>query len=532
MLMLKMTVLKSSFWKASIALFVVIVFLPILPTHAQFGNQAQLVAKKCDCFCATKEGTKPPGGGEIKVLSVSDCKDSCKAQKDKMAVCAFDLTQYPAQNQNCFTQEQCTAAIKEYCGDPSQKDPNSSVVCGSTEDTFDSYQPPECMPGSHYCYAPKNSTNVRLNISIGGLIMVNDLETYIGTIFKWMETAGIIIAIVLIMIGGLQYALGGFSSGQLDSGKKRIKNAALGLILLMCSIVIIELINPQLSSVSVPRLPMIKTVNIAGAGKSCETLHDTEKFKIGIGTNAKEDYGESSPGCGKIGVLLEGPKKTAVAAGSTCNFKYCPYENNLGYAKDQCLGGGKNAKCLPCGEIYEGSDVIKAVGVSPSPSVCGGFVFESEGPVEKPTKIQRCGWTKDAEVNKGALAGAVKVFEAGACVFVDINCSEIENCEDYGIKVKASNEFKKNVPLVFLNSDPSNISLQSICEENPCKIKLEQRGCNFYEDREPSLPLSIDNLGDYAKACANATKEEGIADKVGDALLNSIVNPLIDAVGL
>src|SRR3989339_1615977 len=207
--------------------------------------QAQVAVRNCDCFCATKEGTKPPGGGAIKVLSVSDCQDACKAQKDKMAVCAFDLTQYPAQNQNCFTQEQCKTAVNEYCGDSASKDETSSVVCKSKDDSFDSYQPPECMPGSHYCYAPKNSTNVRLNIQIGGLVRVDNLETYVGTLFQWMEGAGILLAIVFIMVGGLQYALGGISSDQMSKGKDRIKNSTMGLILLICSIAIIELINPQ-----------------------------------------------------------------------------------------------------------------------------------------------------------------------------------------------------------------------------------------------------------------------------------------------
>ncbi len=458
--------------------------------HAQGVSERQ-----CDCFCATKKGTKPPGSGEEMVsTSTEECKAKCKTQGDRVAVCAFAVDQYPSQDDSCFTQDECEKQVKAFCGDGSQSDAYSTIECDKdTRDTFGETQPPGCMPNSHFCYPPKNATKVRLNIAIGTTTVVNDIEKYVSILYQWLVTVGITFTIVLVMIGGLQYTLGGASSEQMKKGKDRIKNAVIGLILLLSSILIIETISPQLSRISVPRLPMIKTREIADSAKSCETLFTEEKFKIRWDESRQKNQkryipfnGKNNPRCGTIGEVVEGPGGVNVNAGLTCNFRDC------GNPDRACLGSGWNARCLSCGQIYDGSTALIGSGVVPSASTCGQFTKGvTKGTSEMPDTIEQCGWTKDGDLNEGALGGGVfKVASNGACVNIVMDCSTIRKsglCRNYHT-VPLTNDAEGGEQLYSADSESdecftfgscANFSYKSICEENPCKIK---GGCEIRGD--------------------------------------------------
>ena len=472
---------------------------------AQFIN-AQGAPQPCECFCATDKGAKPPGD-TLEAMSVRECQTACKNNGDKVAACAFDLSEYPEQNPSCFNLDQCTKAIKAYCGDASSDTSSkeySTISCesGSVADSFETkYQPPECPPNFHYCYAPKNSTSVRLNIQIGGTSQVNNLETYVQVAYQWMVTAGVIIAIVLVMIGGLQYVLGAASQSQISSAKKRIQNAVIGLILLLSCILIIETVNPKLSSIAVPRFPMIKTVNLAGSGKSCEILVDEDKFTVGYnpqGQGTKKVYtqytGSKSPGCGTLGAVLKGPEDSAVTAGMTCNFQNCDslaerLEPGFVDGSSRCIGSGNKAACFSCGELYDGNEELKKRGIAPSSSLCGQFTRGIEsGTAEKPDTIHRCGWTKDGDYNEGT--GAIKPASSGACVNIVFDCKAIRSagCEGYA-DVPANNDIEGEEKLSDADVEPNasfpclgpcaDFSMKTICNENPCKVPT---GCYFVEE--------------------------------------------------
>lgn len=486
------------------SLFLVLCLLGVAPSIVHAQNAAP---RLCDCFCATKQGAKPPGSNgsasSLQSMTTDQCQAACKNQKDKVAVCAFDPAQYPDRNVSCFSLEQCTKAVKDYCGDTTSEESGSTVSCKSTSvaDSFDSnYQPPECPPDFRYCYAPKNSTNVRLNIQIAGMTQVQDFEKYVSVIYQWMVGAGVTIAIVLVMVGGFQYVVGAASPGQVGKGKERIKNAVVGLILLLCCILIVEAVNPRLSTISVPRLPMIKTIEVAGSGKSCEVLADSDGFQVGVNkSGTMYSNGTNSPGCGGVGFLLKGPNSADVPAGLTCNFKDCPNDQVAdGKDRERCVGSGTNAACLKCEQIFDGSDALEGKSIIPSASTCGQFGSGTTMRGGKPVTVERCLWTKDGDFGDGIGAG--KFLTNGACAYMRMDCSNVKTCGDYG-KVELYNDSEGTETLSSADTerdefsgclgDCSNFSYKTICEENPCQIP---GGCKMPTVYHSSLSPDV-NIG-------------------------------------
>ncbi|MDG1949334.1 MAG: hypothetical protein P8J32_00750, partial [bacterium] len=79
-----------------------------------------------------------------------------------------------------------------------------------------------------------------------GTITVNFLGEYIEGVYKWLIGASTTIAIIFIMIGGIMYAFGAASQGAISKAKERIKNAVIGLVLLLSVHVMMITVNPNL----------------------------------------------------------------------------------------------------------------------------------------------------------------------------------------------------------------------------------------------------------------------------------------------
>lgn len=72
-----------------------------------------------------------------------------------------------------------------------------------------------------------------------------DPASFFSAIFKLGITIAAFLAVIMIMIGGLQYMSTDKISGKED-GKDRITKAILGIILILLSVIILEIINPDI----------------------------------------------------------------------------------------------------------------------------------------------------------------------------------------------------------------------------------------------------------------------------------------------
>jgi len=79
----------------------------------------------------------------------------------------------------------------------------------------------------------------------GDYLEIGFIGQYIAGLYSWMLGAGTLIAVVMVMIGGLQYMIGK-GVGDVQKGKDRIKNAVIGLVLLLGSYTILYTVNPDL----------------------------------------------------------------------------------------------------------------------------------------------------------------------------------------------------------------------------------------------------------------------------------------------
>ncbi len=79
----------------------------------------------------------------------------------------------------------------------------------------------------------------------GSVVSVNFLATYINAIYAWALGAGALVAVVMMMLGGLQYVLSRGKSKYIEKAKTRITNAITGLVLLLAAYNIAFLIDPN-----------------------------------------------------------------------------------------------------------------------------------------------------------------------------------------------------------------------------------------------------------------------------------------------
>ncbi len=123
-------------------------------------------------------------------------------------------------------------------------------------------------------------------ISIGSVSGTTTLTKYIAAFYNYMVAGAAVLAVIYIMIGGFQilYSAGG---GEVGEGRKKITSAVLGLVLIFCSYVLLQTVNPALVSLQSPRLKLIKASyldqltpsNGIGKGSACWTESDAEACK-------------------------------------------------------------------------------------------------------------------------------------------------------------------------------------------------------------------------------------------------------------
>lgn len=95
-----------------------------------------------------------------------------------------------------------------------------------------------------------------------GNICVRTIDNYLNAIYRWGVGAGVIFAIVLIMIGGVEWMVGS-AIGTIDRAKTRIKNASLGLLFLLGASTILTFINPNITALNGLRLEIIAPADIS-----------------------------------------------------------------------------------------------------------------------------------------------------------------------------------------------------------------------------------------------------------------------------
>ena len=80
----------------------------------------------------------------------------------------------------------------------------------------------------------------------GGDTSVKDFPQYVEFIIPFLLSFAAIAALVMFVVGGIQYMTGGMSPAILTNAKERISNAIFGLVIIVFSVTILATINPEL----------------------------------------------------------------------------------------------------------------------------------------------------------------------------------------------------------------------------------------------------------------------------------------------
>ena len=81
----------------------------------------------------------------------------------------------------------------------------------------------------------------------GEKLSINFIGEYITAVYSWLIGIAVVFAVVIVIVGGIQYMVSGGSKQGVTELKKRIGNALIGLVLLLGSYVILYTTNPQLT---------------------------------------------------------------------------------------------------------------------------------------------------------------------------------------------------------------------------------------------------------------------------------------------
>jgi hypothetical protein len=153
----------------------------------------------------------------------------------------------PALDPSCWRKEDC-----EKAGGYIEADP----ACGGKGSEW------------YRCY-PKTK-EIQLEVKIPGtgkeglIGKVTDVAQYIALMYKYTVGVGAILAVVMILWGGIVYLTAGGSPERIKSAKEYISNALVGLVLLYTSYLLLQTINPDLVKLKMPRVYMIRPI-YAGA---------------------------------------------------------------------------------------------------------------------------------------------------------------------------------------------------------------------------------------------------------------------------
>ena len=400
-------------------LAIMVLFLPPVVVQAE---------TTCACFCSTKNGAVQ--ASEAKV-TLDKCESLCEKNGSDFLSCATSLKEYPGNNALCFT----------------------AADCAKVKGKLSATQPPECPTGMKNCFPGSQAVKAKLNVKIGAMETVEDLGTYVSVAYSWMLGAVAVIAVIFIMIGGLEWVLSAGGATSVTKAKDRIKNGIIGLLLLISVSLILQTVNPELLKLQVPGLSLLRQVILADS--SCEKLVQ-EGYTIETEQSAKKE-------CGTSGIIKKDSSGNAVADGLTCQYTKC--------AKGACVGGPGNEQCVECKSVSSANPSSPA---KPSKAVCAMLeTSEYDGKYLKNatfcTLVQVVAFDSIFFLVYNAVEEAVgfENFKNNVCYESKLDCAGFVDCGSYedSEKVKSFYYSSSGLQTSYLKS---NIGF--LCSSDPCDV--------------------------------------------------------------
>ncbi|MDD2274725.1 MAG: pilin [Candidatus Pacebacteria bacterium] len=130
------------------------------------------------------------------------------------------------------------------------------------------------------------STPVFADVQIGEFIITDETtpEEIISYIFQILVGLGALIAVAMVVMAGVEWMTSDGNPGKIDGAKTKIKNALLGVGVLLGSYLIINTINPQIANIQIDDLRcesgIIVGVKLEDDGPELQRCLDSNTVKI------------------------------------------------------------------------------------------------------------------------------------------------------------------------------------------------------------------------------------------------------------
>ncbi|HPL93098.1 MAG TPA: pilin [bacterium] len=116
--------------------------------------------------------------------------------------------------------------------------------------------------------------NVQYQVPFGGLSSGDLLPEYINKIYKWMIGAGLVLVGIMVTVGGFMYVSSAGDAKTVASGKKYIVNSLIGMLLLVSSYLILNTINPDVTTMEVLEVSTIEQKTMPTGICACDSNSD------------------------------------------------------------------------------------------------------------------------------------------------------------------------------------------------------------------------------------------------------------------
>ena len=128
----------------------------------------------------------------------------------------------------------------------------------------------------------------KTEISFGGKSEFANVGEFIILMYKYLVTIASIVAVVMIIIAGMQWVTSGGNSETISSAKKRISGALVGLFIAYMSYFILNTINPALVNLRLPQVFLIRP--IAMMPEFCSDIEGAKDGEIKFLWAADKDH--------------------------------------------------------------------------------------------------------------------------------------------------------------------------------------------------------------------------------------------------
>ncbi|MFA5947147.1 MAG: pilin [Patescibacteria group bacterium] len=405
---------------------------------------------------------------------MAECSSLCNERKLTPIGCFAAGQPLPDNDGKCWTEKECAEYATDRNGAPKPGTwAGQNINCTETKN----------REARGYCFAP--ATGVNLNVPILGRTTVLGFHEYLALAYQFLLPAMSLIAVVMIMVGGLEYVVAGGNSKRLDKAKTRISNALIGLVLLLSAYAIASLLDPRLVNLIALRTPLIKRIILIDPNASCEYLEDN-----GFDINASAEKV-----CGKEGVIqsidnvkLE-VKNTNWKVGDKCQYSHC-------FDGGACMGSGSKMSCILCPNI---NTITATEGLTPSDASCSAALKVADTSDKDDNHKYFCSFDDGGYLGTSVCVSA---FTPGSLNPTYIDCKTVQSdvtaenpCSAYD-KV---NIYRPKADLLSYNAVAIS-SVESydyshaakVCETDPCGVaKAIGKKCGFY------VPSGIASAVDY-----------------------------------